>query len=186
MSAKNNGRSRINRERVSVHEPAHEPDYEPEAQARDHDGAHATRAASLIDDLFDGRPGLRAIAARHGVSLRDLASWMDDPECAASVGALLRLAEARTGMIVGRARSAAAKSLGRLALNHDSPETARKACVDLLKLDGLPAIATPDAGAPGMSEADDAALRGLLQQLGEAAANRTQSKSPEAPTGAEA
>jgi len=98
-------------------------------------------AEDAIQALYGGRTDLRRVARDLGLSLVDLAAWARAPAGAAAIASLRRLADHRAALALSRARTDAAKALLRLARDRDAKETARKACVDLLRL-------TPDEPAP--------------------------------------
>ncbi|HBS29975.1 MAG TPA: hypothetical protein DEB06_11145 [Phycisphaerales bacterium] len=85
------------------------------------------------------------------------------------------LADGRARLVVSRARADAAGALLALALDREDKELARKACVDLLKLDPGEAPAPPafgpggpggPGGAPDSAAMDAGAVRSLLEKLG--------------------
>ena len=102
-------------------------------------------AESLLRALHAGTDLVRAARAHH-LSLGDLARWSASGPGAEAIAALRVLAQARSALAVSRARADAARALARLARSADANETARKACVDILRLP------EPDPGA----RADDA------------------------------
>ncbi len=106
---------------------------------------------ALAGGLYAKRGELKALARRHGLTLDELARRASEPDAARTVSSLRRLAEARAGVLLARARSDAATLLLSLAQSATSEETRRRACVDLLK--------TPAHGS--------ASLLGLLERLGE-------------------
>jgi len=88
-------------------------------------------AESLLRALHAGRD-LARVARSHGLSMRELAHWASTGAGAEAISALRALARARAALAVSRARADAARALARLARGAD--DTARKACVDLLRL----------------------------------------------------
>jgi hypothetical protein len=121
--------------------------------------------ASIIEDLcLDGRT-LLEVAERRGMDLAGLTRWAGQPHVRELLQALRALSDARTTLVSARARTDAAHALRRLALDGETKETARKACVDLLRL-------APDAIAPPTDTSDHSpphgshdAVRTLLERL---------------------
>lgn len=93
----------------------------------------AGRAAPLLDDLIYSEKSLRAIARSSGLDLEELIAALTAPDAARLLtGAALAL-DARAALALGRSRFDAVRRLKRIAMTASSEETARKACVDLLK-----------------------------------------------------
>ncbi|HYE01769.1 MAG TPA: hypothetical protein VD963_00900 [Phycisphaerales bacterium] len=115
----------------------------------------------LVAELAAGVTDLAEAARRAGASALELAWWCAGTEAEGVLRELVRAGEQRSALLVAHARAEAAGRLMELARSEEHPETARKACVDLLKL------APPDPGARGAREADEAggtALRDLAQR----------------------
>ncbi len=95
-----------------------------------------TREA-LLDDLAYARGDLLEIAARHGMTLDALSAWIAEPSNRRCLARLCELADTQTQLLMSRYRVLAASRLIRMATQPGevSDETARKACVDLLKLE---------------------------------------------------
>lgn len=146
--------------------------------------ADPSPAAPLItpDDadlraLASGDSTLLELADDAGVDLDDLARTLT-AESSPTRAALERLAEAHTLLlpaVLGRAKLIAARRLRELADDDDHPETARKACVDLLKISPATAIgAAPAAPRPANRADPDStiaaeahtAVRDLMESLG--------------------
>jgi hypothetical protein len=73
----------------------------------------------------------------------------------------------RAGLLAARARAEASESLWKLASDRSNPETARKACVDLLKLEADATPTSSRTAGPERHEAtDESVLCGLLEKLG--------------------
>lgn len=129
---------------------------------------------ALANGLYAKRGELKALARRHGLTLDELARRAAEPDAARSIGSLRRLAEARAGVLLARARADATSLLLSLASSAESDETRRRACVDLLKAPSL----AHDAAAPESDDRvhqDDGAstsLLALLERLGEATRER--------------
>jgi hypothetical protein len=124
---------------------------------------------ALAGGLYAKRGELKGLARRHGLTLDELARRASEPDASRSISSLRRLAEARAGVLLARARADATALLLTLAESAESDETRRRACVDLLKapshasdepVDGPEEEALPDEGA-------NASLLGLLERLGE-------------------
>lgn len=139
----------------------------------------------LLDDLLGDNLDLRPIAQRHGLTLAQLARWAERPNVARAMRRLRQLSDARANLIVSRNRVGAAHQLLKLAMGEETGvsssagETARKACVDLLKLGNNALIERPVAAEPvatstiGVSQQPSTeeldAVRALLEALGSAA-----------------
>ena len=91
-------------------------------------------SGELLADLTRAALTPAGLAARHNLSLRELAAWFAEPDTRAALNAVCALADAQASLVISRARARAARRLLRIAANPESPETARKACVDLLNL----------------------------------------------------
>jgi hypothetical protein len=100
------------------------------------------RIEQLLSSLHAGTDLVRA-AKQCGVSLHEAAVWSGTREGGGAIASLRRLAQSRAALAVSRARVDAARALVKLARDLDSKETARKACVDLLRLDEAAAGESP-------------------------------------------
>lgn len=124
---------------------------------------------ALAAGLYAKRGELRGLARRHGMTLDELARRTSEPDAARSIGALRRLAEARAGVLLARARADATTLLLALAESAESDETRRRACVDLLKApsvaQGEPEHAQQDH--PPLDPGAGASLLAMLERLGE-------------------
>src|SRR5690349_8475839 len=94
---------------------------------------------ALLDLLAEGKADVRSMADALGWRLGDLGRWMNDVEHACAVEGLLRLEDARAQLTLGRYRVAAATVLLRIASDDKAGESVRKACVDLLTVNTVPA-----------------------------------------------
>ena len=122
------------------------------------------RRASLIADLVEAKGDLMALAQSHHLSPDDLAQWVGQPENATCLTGLCVLADLQTQVLLSRYRLVAASKLIELATREDEgkPDVARRACVDLLKLDLKRAdIPSP----PEATEALPPALGTLLESM---------------------
>ena len=95
------------------------------------------RRALLIHDIFNAQHDVVALAKAHGLSPHELAAWAGDPQTQRCLHGLCVLADLQTQLLLSRYRLLAASRLIRLATQEDEAgqDVARKACVDLLKLD---------------------------------------------------
>ena len=143
---------------------------------------HERTAESILRALHSGAD-LARVARAHDLPLRDVALWASTGAGAEAVSALRDLARARAALAVSRARADAARALARLARGAD--ETARKACVDLLRLPDAdparaPAVTTPD---DDLSAEEARAWLDALETLGAAPTSPAGiGTAPEAPT----
>jgi len=159
---------------------------ESRASARCDPEASAARQAlsdAMLEDLATRRGGLASIARRHALSLADLAARIAEPGAQRALRALAALADERASLRLATARIDAADALRRLALDDESKETARKACVDLLRLptDAPAAHADrPSDDGPGRDQSRDASLdEALLRWLERIAREDDDAASPE-------
>ncbi|WP_428387541.1 hypothetical protein [Mucisphaera sp.] len=95
------------------------------------------RARALLADLIRAETDWVGIAEKHKLSTAQLAEWASRDKTVTTLTALCSLADLQTQLLLGRCRLMAASRLLTLASAEEptSAETARKACVDLLKLD---------------------------------------------------
>lgn len=123
------------------------------------------RALAIVEDLSVGECGLADIAAQHHMNVATLARWSARPQNLQLLQQTRELCLLRAALVAARARTEAALSLRRVALDHENTETARKACVDLLRLCAEPhEIRPPKVGFEPTN--DDSLLRSLLEMLG--------------------
>jgi hypothetical protein len=132
----------------------------------------------LLEELCEGDLGSRDLAAVLGMTLADLARWVTLSDNAVLLDGLLRLADARTAMVIARYRANAAAVLINIATQHereDRPDDlARKACVDLLNVEtrrasgreptaarGSPDAARTSSSSPPAAASEEAILRAL-------------------------
>ena len=87
----------------------------------------------LIADLIAGEWGLEELAERHDITLEELARFAASGMTLRRLAALRQLADAQTQLTLSKHRQFAVAKLYELA--QGDGETARKACVDLMKLD---------------------------------------------------
>lgn len=124
---------------------------------------------ALAGGLYAKRGELKGMARRHGLTLDELARRASEPDASRTVSSLRRLAEARAGVLLARARADATTLLLSLAQSATSEETRRRACVDLLKTPAHGSDDHSDAADddPAHDEGASASLLGLLERLGE-------------------
>ena len=91
----------------------------------------------LIRSLAAGETDLHALAREHGMTLIEMAKWIRLPRHVKALALLEELLERRTSLLIADARSNAAAALRRMATADTPKETARRACLDLLKLHGV-------------------------------------------------
>lgn len=96
------------------------------------------RRDALVLRVYQAEEDLRELAESLGVDLRALAKLALDPQVVQALRGLRELAESQSQLILSRCRMTAAAKLVELAGQNDDGELARKASVDLLKLDLLP------------------------------------------------
>jgi hypothetical protein len=142
------------------------------------------RRASLIEDIFNSEHDLVSLAAAHELSPDKLAAWANNLTNQRCLTGLCLLADLQTQVLLSRYRLLAAGRLIKLATQDDQDTTAdvaRRACVDLLKLDlkRTEPAARGEAPAPTADErsADEgrAALRDLLYGSNDDAASQDES-----------
>ena len=119
----------------------------------------------LLLALHSGQLWQRA-AVMCELSLAEIARWGSTSAGGAAIASLQRLAQARSALAVARAKAEAAQALLELAQDDESKETARKACVDLLKLDDAPLMAMDADDAGALSSDEQRAWLAALERLG--------------------
>lgn len=119
----------------------------------------------LLASLHAGSDLVRA-AKSCGLTLRETARWSATREGAETIASLQSLAEARSSLVVSRAKADAARALVTLARDQEAKETARKACVDLLRLEVV-SLGRDPVGDEGILDPDDErAWLTALERLG--------------------
>ncbi len=124
----------------------------------------------LIGDIIAAQQDPVMLGEKHGLDADDLAAWIAEPENQRTLSGLCLLADLQTQVLLSRYRLLAAGRLIRLA-TEDGPDggrdVARRACVDLLKMDlkraeavGMASGAAEAGGSEDM--ADVLSLRRLL------------------------
>lgn len=98
---------------------------------------HITRALSerLMTLLAEGNHSAIDLARENELSLLTVARWAAQPEHITLLSGLVRLSNVRAQIVLSQYRTSAAAKLIEHAMNGESGEISRKACVDLLKID---------------------------------------------------
>lgn len=140
------------------------------------------RRKRLIRDLLDGNNDVVDLAEKYGVSADALAAWIAEPANQRCLAGLCTLADVQTQLMLSRWRHHAANRLIRYATDKESPASlARRACVDLLKLE----MKRADRGE--VDDVDDAAAESLRALLAsDLEASSASSASSDEPRDAEA
>ena len=124
--------------------------------------------AALIRDIFNAEHDVVALASAHELTPDDLAAWAGQATTQRCLSGLCVLADMQTQLLLSRYRLLAATRLINLATAEGeaaSDDQARRACVDLLKLDLKRADAAADdaANEAGGGQAREiAALRAMI------------------------
>lgn len=100
----------------------------------------AKRRAALIRDLINADFDLTALHDKYGLSPDNLSQWIQDENNHRCLAGLCVLADLQTQLLLSRYRLIAAGKLYELAsrepgADKSDQDIARRACVDLLKLD---------------------------------------------------
>ncbi|MEX0652666.1 MAG: hypothetical protein WD534_03545 [Phycisphaeraceae bacterium] len=127
------------------------------------------RRAALLRDIFNAEHDVVGLAEAHGLTPERLATWAGESDNQACLAGLCVLADYQTQLLLSRYRLLAANRLIRLATQEEEgtgADVARRACVDLLKLDLKRAMehTSGSAGDEGeeTGEEDVTALRAAL------------------------
>ncbi len=94
-----------------------------------------TTEANLLADILDARYDTAALAAAHGLEPDVLAQWARSPQVRQRLTGLCLLADLQTQLMVSRYRIVVTGRLIRLATEEAEGDLARRACMDLLKLE---------------------------------------------------
>ena len=113
----------------------------------------------LIEDVLGARHDVLELAEAHGLKPDELAAWANDTDTQRLLRGLCDLADLQTQFLLSRYRLLAASRLIRLATQEGEGESARKACVDLLKAD----LKLPEM--PDEAEAEDLLTGDALARL---------------------
>ena len=96
------------------------------------------RRAALIRDILNAEHDLMGLGQTHQLTPDQLAQWIEQSDNRQCLLGLCLLADVQTQLLLSRYRLLAANRLIRLATHEDESikdDTARRACVDLLRLD---------------------------------------------------
>ncbi|MCC7409489.1 MAG: hypothetical protein IT442_15605 [Phycisphaeraceae bacterium] len=93
----------------------------------------------MIEDLLGAKEDLVELGKRHGMTVEELAGWILEGENHRVLRGICVLADMQTQVMLSRFRLAAAERLIALAMSREGGEesldVARRACVDLLKME---------------------------------------------------
>ena len=131
----------------------------------------AKRHRALLRDVFQAEHDVVALAEAHGLSPDDLAHWANGAANQRHLAGLCMLADTQTQLLLSRYRLLAAGRLAQLANQQKestSDDVARKAAVDLLRLDLKRAEISPGRDAADGDAPDPQALRAMLYGDGNA------------------
>lgn len=123
----------------------------------------------LLEKVYEAERDPRVLAEENGWSLRELAAWAGKDQTRSALAALRTLADTQTQLILSRYRLSAAAKLVSLATQEEDAELARKAAVDLLKLNLVPGMEELGASAGEPAErVDERRVEKALAALGTA------------------
>ncbi len=128
----------------------------------------------MTRSLAAGQTDLHALAREYEMSLIEMAQWVRRPRNAETLMMLEMLLERRASLLLADARAQAADALRRMATADSPKETARRACIDLLKLQLGKEISARRAANDDEAGADDgqaADLNRLMQEMAPATAD---------------
>ncbi len=129
-----------------------------------------TRKRELLRDVLRGRHDLEELCQERKLTLEQLADWAGEAETRSTLASLRRLADLRTQLMISRYRAHAAARLIELSGGEESAETARKACVDLLRVNVAEMETLEERGeGPAPVQIDTKAVRVFLAELGKGA-----------------
>ena len=122
---------------------------------------------AMIEDIAIAQMDMLAFAEKYKLSPDQLAAWVKDVKNHQCLSSLCLLADLQTQLLLSRYRSLAANKLIHLATDEESKgDIARRACVDLLKLDLKRAdIDLSDLGVGDSSEKSSAGIEQLRELL---------------------
>lgn len=124
------------------------------------------RREMMIHDIINAEHDLLALGEAHRLRPDVLAKWIEQPENRQCLMGLCQLADIQTQVLLSRYRMLAASRLIRLATNEDGQvkdDVARRACVDLLRVDLKRAMM--EVGQMPDADEDDAALAAMREML---------------------
>lgn len=119
----------------------------------------------LMRSLAAGESDLYQIAAAHKMSLLEMAKWARRPRVMDVLAMLQRFSEQRASLMLADARAQAVESLRRMATADAPKETARRACIDLLKLQLVRGAVVGQERSEAESGADEAAVAELNRAM---------------------
>lgn len=130
---------------------------------------------AILEDLLAPNANPKRIAKKHGVSYQELAQIIAAPETTGVMRAFGLLSDATASLTIGRARLRAIGSLRSISIDTENPESARKACVDLIKATPAPLapVNAPSAVDEHQSDTLDESTRAMLRDALEAFARST-------------
>ena len=136
-------------------------------------GPSSVWVEALIAEIFSGEQSLAELVAEREElgGLDGVSMVLNDPAVRERLAAIRRAFDGHTQLTVARNRADAALALGKLARDASSGETARKACVDLLRLPASSTASeretpTPEDRAPDATLDEQTVLR-VLAAFGE-------------------
>ena len=133
----------------------------------------ADKWSGLIEDVLHARVDVLGLLERRGVSAAELAGWVLDEENRRVLAGLCVLADFQTQVLLSRYRLVAAGRLIKLATEEGEGDVARRACVDLLKLELKRAEGGGVVeGGSGLGVEGEGGLLGALLGLSEGALGR--------------
>ena len=110
----------------------------PKTQKKKTTRLTTARREALIRDILNAEHDLMGLGQTHQLTPDQLAHWIEQPGNRQCLLGLCLLADVQTQLLLSRYRLLAANRLIRLATHEDESikdDTARRACVDLLRLD---------------------------------------------------
>jgi len=93
------------------------------------------RVRRLITDILEAQQDPVSLAEDHGMRPDELAQWINEPTVLRCLKGLCLLADLQTQWMLSRYRVHAASRLIALATQEEKADVARRACVDLLKME---------------------------------------------------
>jgi hypothetical protein len=119
----------------------------------------------VLSDLLAGPADLRRLARKHRITLEELVRLLASPETSTALRVFTLAGDATAAIAIGRARISAIAALRAISRDTENPESARKACVDLIKTAPAP-LASPHHPHPDSAPTGrlDAATEDLILQ----------------------
>ena len=97
------------------------------------DGRLSKKQLAVIGDLFEGALDEPAIIKKHNLGAGTICKWFGDERFVAQLNHKIETALLQSRLIIARCGSVAAVKLVELT-ESDKPETARRACLDIISL----------------------------------------------------